>query len=147
MKEKVKHYQSASGVECIEISGLMGFHLGNVVKYLWRCESKNQGADFLKDLKKARHYLAMFQALEPETQQNLSVPGAQYYHVMCYEFVRAKPALPAYSVFVIEQVMDWYGGLDAKCLDAAAARLDWLIEYHSPGGSLIDIFIKFCKSI
>lgn len=53
-----KHYTDAPGLpECIEvIEGLgLGFHLGNVLKYLWRAGRK---ADALEDLKKAAWYLA-----------------------------------------------------------------------------------------
>lgn len=49
------HYtQHPSGVECIEITRHMSFNLGNVVKYLWRFDSKGAA---LEDLKKARWYL------------------------------------------------------------------------------------------
>lgn len=49
------HYTNhPSGVECIEITRHMTFNLGNVVKYLWRCEEKDS---YLEDLKKAAWYL------------------------------------------------------------------------------------------
>jgi len=50
------HYQ-AGEVECIDIIEQLdlGFHLGNTLKYLWRCGRKNP--DPLEDLKKARWYL------------------------------------------------------------------------------------------
>ena len=49
------HYTShPSGVECIEITKHMGFCLGNVVKYVWRADLKN---DAIEDLEKAREYL------------------------------------------------------------------------------------------
>jgi len=49
------HYtQHPSGVECIQITEHMGFNLGNVVKYAWRCDLKH---DAIEDLKKARFYL------------------------------------------------------------------------------------------
>ena len=50
-----KHYNAhPSGIECIVISRWMNFNLGNVLKYIWRCDSK--GAT-IEDLKKARWYL------------------------------------------------------------------------------------------
>lgn len=48
------HYTThPSGVECITITEHMGFLLGNVMKYIWRCDGKGG----LNDLKKARWYL------------------------------------------------------------------------------------------
>lgn len=48
------HYQHQSGIEVIQITETMGFCLGNVVKYVLRCERKGNK---LQDLKKARWYL------------------------------------------------------------------------------------------
>lgn len=64
MSEKVehpKHYnqgditcpQCLASIECIDIAKSFGFHLGNVIKYLWRHEDK----EALIDLKKAKWYL------------------------------------------------------------------------------------------
>ena len=53
--ESPPHYtQHPSGVECIQITEHMSFCLGNVVKYVWRADFKD---DDLGDLKKARWYL------------------------------------------------------------------------------------------
>ncbi len=50
-----KHYTShPSGVECITVTEHMGFNLGNAVKYIWRCDLKN---DEIEDLKKAAWYI------------------------------------------------------------------------------------------
>ena len=50
-----RHYTShPSGIEAIEICQHMSFCLGNVMKYLWRADLKN---DALEDLRKARWYL------------------------------------------------------------------------------------------
>src|SRR5690606_33746217 len=50
-----RHYTShPSGIECIQVTEHMGFNLGNVVKYAWRCDLKK---DAIEDLKKARWYL------------------------------------------------------------------------------------------
>ena len=50
-----KHYTGhPSGIECIQITEHMGFNLGNVVKYVWRCDLKH---DAIEDLRKARFYL------------------------------------------------------------------------------------------
>lgn len=56
-----KHYLSrdinctkcGTQVECIDVTSHFGFHLGNVIKYVWRHESKNG----IEDLKKAQWYL------------------------------------------------------------------------------------------
>jgi len=50
-----KHYtQHPSGIECIQITELLPFNLGNVIKYLWRADEKGFA---LEDLKKAQWYL------------------------------------------------------------------------------------------
>ena len=50
-----KHYtEHPSGVECIQITEHMGFNLGNALKYIWRCDLKQ---DAIEDLKKARWYI------------------------------------------------------------------------------------------
>lgn len=41
-------------IECIEITRYMSFNLGNAVKYIWRCDLKN---DAIEDLRKAVFYL------------------------------------------------------------------------------------------
>ena len=51
-----KHYTShPSGIEAIQITEHMGFCLGNVVKYVLRCDLKH---DAIEDLEKAAWYLA-----------------------------------------------------------------------------------------
>lgn len=49
------HYQGKGGLEAIDVVEAfgLGFHLGNVVKYVLRAEQKNG----MEDLKKARWYL------------------------------------------------------------------------------------------
>jgi hypothetical protein len=51
------HY-TAGGIEAIDVieAWALGFHAGNVVKYIARCGSK-PGADELEDLRKAKWYL------------------------------------------------------------------------------------------
>jgi hypothetical protein len=41
-------------IECIDITQHQGFNLGNVTKYVWRCDLKR---DAIEDLRKARQYL------------------------------------------------------------------------------------------
>ena len=49
------HYTNhPSGIECIQITEHMGFNLGNALKYIWRCDLKN---DAIEDLKKAKWYI------------------------------------------------------------------------------------------
>jgi hypothetical protein len=49
------HYCShPSGVECINITQLMSFNVGNAFKYLYRCTDKN---NTLEDLRKAQWYI------------------------------------------------------------------------------------------
>lgn len=55
-KKKVAHYNKhKSGVECIDIVEHMNFNLGNVIKYVWRCNNKHKKP--VGDLKKAIYYL------------------------------------------------------------------------------------------
>ena len=50
-----KHYTAhPSGVECIQVTECMGFNLGNAVKYIWRCDLKQ---DAIEDLEKAKWYI------------------------------------------------------------------------------------------
>lgn len=46
--------QCGKPIECIDISRHMGFNLGNVTKYVWRCDLKH---DSIEDLEKAVWYL------------------------------------------------------------------------------------------
>lgn len=49
-----KHYtEHPSGVECITITEHMSFNLGNVIKYVFRCDMKGG----IEDLEKAAWYL------------------------------------------------------------------------------------------
>jgi hypothetical protein len=53
--QKAPHYNGhPSGIEAIEIIQHMGFCLGNVFKYVWRADLKDNA---LEDLHKARYYL------------------------------------------------------------------------------------------
>jgi hypothetical protein len=65
MKEKVNHpshYNESKAtcskcghhIECIDVVGHMSFNLGNSVKYIWRCDLKN---DAIEDLKKSAWYI------------------------------------------------------------------------------------------
>ena len=51
-----KHYTShPSGIDCIQITEHMGFNLGNALKYIWRCDLKQ---DAVEDLRKAQWYIS-----------------------------------------------------------------------------------------
>jgi hypothetical protein len=41
-------------IECIQVTEHMGFNLGSVVKYVWRCDLKS---DAIEDLRKAAWYI------------------------------------------------------------------------------------------
>lgn len=50
-----RHYTDhPSGIECIQVTEHMNFCLGNAVKYIWRCDLKQ---DCVEDLKKAIWYI------------------------------------------------------------------------------------------
>lgn len=67
-----KHY-NAGKIECIDCiesaitgkTGIEGFYVGNVIKYLFRYENKNG----LEDCKKARYYLDKLIARLEETEK------------------------------------------------------------------------------
>lgn len=49
------HYcNHKSGIECIQVVEWMGYNLGNAIKYIWRCDLKN---DAIEDLRKAEWYI------------------------------------------------------------------------------------------
>lgn len=48
------HHYTSRTVECIEVTSQFNFCLGNVIKYVWRCDEKGNP---IQDLKKARFYL------------------------------------------------------------------------------------------
>ena len=49
------HYtEHPSGIECIQVTEHMSFNLGNAIKYIWRCDLKQ---DAIEDLKKAKWYI------------------------------------------------------------------------------------------
>lgn len=49
------HYQvNPSGVQCIEVVEHMNFNMGNAMKYLWRCDHKD---DPIENLRKALWYV------------------------------------------------------------------------------------------
>lgn len=50
------HYQTPSGVECLQIINELGFgyFTGNALKYLWRHKKKGRA---LEDLRKCRFYI------------------------------------------------------------------------------------------
>lgn len=49
-----KHYNSISGVECIDIVEQFNFNRGNAIKYIWRAGLKG---DEIEDLEKALWYI------------------------------------------------------------------------------------------
>ena len=51
------HGRCGEVVECITVSEGMNFNVGNAVKYLWRCDAKDNGQHAIQDLEKARWYI------------------------------------------------------------------------------------------
>lgn len=70
------HDRCGEVVECITVTEGMNFNVGNAVKYLWRHDAKDNGANALQDLEKARWYITR----EIERRQ--------------YEAARNEPELP-----------------------------------------------------
>lgn len=93
--DRPQHYAD-SGIQCIEAieasmseEAYKGFLKGNVLKYVWRYEKKNQADNGLEDLKKAKWYLKELIAhielkQEPEFDENgckdgfCPMPGVRY---------------------------------------------------------------------
>lgn len=64
---KPPHYTAhPSGIECIQVTEHMGFNLGNAIKYIWRCDLKQ---DAIEDLKKAKWYIE--REIEKRAKHNL----------------------------------------------------------------------------
>lgn len=69
---KPNHYtKHPSGVECIDIAKHFNFNLGNVIKYVWRADSKGNA---LEDLRKARKYIDFEIEQRERAQIEESVP-------------------------------------------------------------------------
>ena len=51
------HDRCGEVVECITVTEGMNFNVGNAVKYLWRCDAKDNGQHAVQDLEKARWYI------------------------------------------------------------------------------------------
>lgn len=51
------HYESASGVECIEVASALPYALGNAVKYVWRAPHKGH---YREDMLKAQWFLHQY---------------------------------------------------------------------------------------
>lgn len=49
-----KCVKCGTSIECIDVTRHMGFSLGNAVKYIWRCDLKQ---DAIEDLEKALWYI------------------------------------------------------------------------------------------
>lgn len=63
-----KHYTShPSGVECLTIVRHMNFNCGNIIKYVWRADLKDNA---IEDLEKAKDYL------EDEIKRRKELAGA-----------------------------------------------------------------------
>lgn len=77
------HYTShPSGIECIEITRLLGFDLGNCVKYVWRRGDKGNPA---QDLDKSVFYLNDGERKAPETLYVPAQAADLLYQVAAYE--------------------------------------------------------------
>lgn len=64
---KPAHYTShPSGVECIKVTEHLSFCLGNVLKYIWRVDSKG---DDIENLEKAAYYLKREIALRKKARK------------------------------------------------------------------------------
>ena len=66
MVETRSHYRKETGYEAesVIVAWKLGWHLGNVIKYVCRYGLKSQGAEAIKDLDKAIDFLQKFKEVE-----------------------------------------------------------------------------------
>ena len=72
------HYQSETGLEVIDVieaftfdlSGIEGFDIGNVIKYVCRWKKKNGVEDLKKALWYLRHLIDHIESLKEEEENN-----------------------------------------------------------------------------
>jgi len=77
------HYLShPSGIECIQITRLLGFGLGNCVKYVWRRGDKGNPA---QDLDKSLFYLKDGEHYAPEMRYVPAPAADLLYRAASYE--------------------------------------------------------------
>lgn len=97
-----KHYKEhKSGIECIQVTEHMNFNLGNAVKYIWRCDLKN---DAIEDLKKAQFYInreilrrELYLKIGKDAHSVQEIEHSEHF----YDTMRNQPAvaIPGYTHF------------------------------------------------
>ena len=87
------HYTNhPSGIECIDITKHMGFCLGNAIKYIWRCDLKD---DVIKDLYKAKEYIE----IEIRRREDTLTTGTSTVLEDAPKKVEPKPYEPDYPIY------------------------------------------------
>ena len=83
-KDKINpnHYKT-NGLECIALTEMLNFCMGNAMKYLWRCGDK-EGESKSDDLKKALWY---FKRERKRLVENNSVPNNAFATSQCFAFM------------------------------------------------------------
>lgn len=68
------HYNTISGIECIDVVENFNFNIGSAVKYLWR-NGRKPGISSIEDLKKALWYIQReIERIEKEKPDGQSTP-------------------------------------------------------------------------
>jgi len=99
------HYNSQP-IECIKIAELYNFNVGNAIKYLWRCEYKNNK---IQDLQKAAFYIQreIDRDIEVEFWVDFRGTGlSMYFDDLELEF----------SYWIMSALYQLYGGYNKKKL-------------------------------
>ena len=114
------HYtDNGSGVECIQVSELMSFSIGNAIKYIWRCDGKGKGEDIKKAAWYINHEIARIKAKKYTPIAVEAPPGVDYIHVASH----LNP-LVAHAFIYLFRYSFFRGYQDIKQLEYAIASLD-----------------------
>lgn len=128
---KLQHpdrYNKRFPFECLELCQHLGFNLGNVFKYVYRCQDKNK---FSEDLDKAIHYLSFF--------ENLSLTD-RIYQVRTLD--KHNPAID--KLLSALQKTDMYSK-DAQQLYIMADLIRIANMYNKPNVDINAINTKLCQ--
>lgn len=112
MVHNPSHYNSQP-IECIKIAELYNFNIGNAIKYLWRCEYKNNKK---QDLEKAAKYIQfeIDRDIQVEFWVNFKGTGlSMYFDDLGLEF----------SKNIDKALYEIYGGYNKKKLEKC---LEWI---------------------
>jgi hypothetical protein len=114
------HYTNQP-IECIKIAELYNFNIGNAIKYLWRCEYKNNK---LQDLQKAAKYIQfeIDRDIDVEYWVNFKGTGLSMY----FDDLNLKFRSNIYNA-----LWELYGGYNKKKLEVCLEYINDEIRYEN----------------